>query len=1216
MSNFLTVTNNLGLTNANLPTPSGLGSNNNPSNIVFIDPRAENFTSLLAGLEKNTEAVILDSTQDGIQQITDFLKTRPGAVDSVQILSHGSAGNLQLGSTQLNSTNLEQYQQSLQQWFSPSADKRPDLLLYGCDVASGDVGTDFINKLSKITGADVAASTDLTGNAAKGGNWILEKTTGIIEAGQALTKKVRDAYQDILAIYIVTNTNDAGPGSLRQAITSANASLGIADTIVFNIAPGGPQTIKVGSTTGLPLPYINDTVTIDGTTQPGYSDTGTPIIVLDGTAVGGATANLDGLRFIQAPPTAFPVYGGSIVGGNSSNSVVQGLVISNFSGNGIKLGQADGYTGGAGPTNVTIIGNYIGTDITGTVAKPTSTWGDPNNTHAIHIYNSNSAQILNNLVSGNFTSTVTFRGPSTNSVVSGNKIGTDITGRFALANQRWGVYTIGGAVSNLTVTNNLISANGLQDDASGLPGIDIRGSGLIQNNTIGTDITGAYSLNNRGTGFSFSGPTPSAVTGNTIQGGVTASIVPFNTILALPSFKIPTLAPGSPFLSAIPQNSTSNNGTLVKDIVGSSIGNYAPVPTPGIAITATDNTNGTWQYSTDNGFSWANVNLNFPTTVPAGYNVWVNSGYPAPNNPAVAPNAIGALLLSADDKNRIRFIPNAGYTGITNSITYRGWNQRFGGNGEMINISGNFRTVASMQVITNNMSVGSNTAQINVLPVNTAPTLDPLQVISSSSFNATVATTGGILVSNILSTAVTDPDSLAQQGIAITSLDSTNGTWQYSINGLNWIPITSVSDTASLLLDSKSKLRFVRNSGYSGDPGDIGFRAWDQTSGTNGNTINTAVNGGTSSVSSGSVLFKYIIPVTPSISSGSSSSSSGSSIDPSILTLLKNPPAPATPAPVTVGEPPTDNSSASQPPAAGSGSQTSTTSTSTTGSGVTPSIAADCPCEQVVYQQPSNPITGAIQGTIGDDQLAATITNNTVYGLQGNDTIFGTVGSDNLYGDTGNDTVRGGRGRDFIEGGGGADTLYGGRGADVIKGEKGADTIYGGRGADMLSGGRGADIVYGGRGADFISGGRGNDRLFGGAGDDYLCGCGGSDVLRGGKGNDTLDGDNGNDLLIGGAGDDVLTGGAGNDRFRIQFGRGTDLITDFTVGEDFLELARGLKTSDLLITQDFVTQSSGAITPVTLIGVQPGTLFPSDKPLAVLSGVNASTLTPNNFLTV
>src|SRR5260370_22422906 len=70
--------------------------------------------------------------------------------------------------------------------------------------------------------------------------------------------------------FTVINTNDSGPGSLRQAILDANANAG-PDTIRFSIS-SGPQAIAPLS----PLPTITDPVTIDGTTQPGYS--GAPLI--------------------------------------------------------------------------------------------------------------------------------------------------------------------------------------------------------------------------------------------------------------------------------------------------------------------------------------------------------------------------------------------------------------------------------------------------------------------------------------------------------------------------------------------------------------------------------------------------------------------------------------------------------------------------------------------------------------------------------------------------------------------------------------------------------------------------------------------------------------------------------------------------------------------------------------------------------------------------
>ncbi|MFY9574188.1 MAG: VCBS repeat-containing protein, partial [Blastocatellia bacterium] len=81
--------------------------------------------------------------------------------------------------------------------------------------------------------------------------------------------------------FVVTNTNDSGAGTLRKAITDANTNVG-ADTITFSIL-SGLQTIKPQSA----LPTITDPVTIDGTTQPGFS--GKPLIQMSGSAAGFTT---------------------------------------------------------------------------------------------------------------------------------------------------------------------------------------------------------------------------------------------------------------------------------------------------------------------------------------------------------------------------------------------------------------------------------------------------------------------------------------------------------------------------------------------------------------------------------------------------------------------------------------------------------------------------------------------------------------------------------------------------------------------------------------------------------------------------------------------------------------------------------------------------------------------------------------------------------------
>jgi hypothetical protein len=100
---------------------------------------------------------------------------------SIQIISHGSAGAITIGSTVLTSNNLLQYQLQLDNIGHALTDSG-DLLLYGCNVGSGDIGRQFVETLAQLTGADVAASDDLTGSGALGGDWILEKYSDTIEA--------------------------------------------------------------------------------------------------------------------------------------------------------------------------------------------------------------------------------------------------------------------------------------------------------------------------------------------------------------------------------------------------------------------------------------------------------------------------------------------------------------------------------------------------------------------------------------------------------------------------------------------------------------------------------------------------------------------------------------------------------------------------------------------------------------------------------------------------------------------------------------------------------------------------------------------------------------------------------------------------------------------------------------------------------------------------
>ena len=219
-------------------------------------------------------------------------------------------------------------------------------------------------------------------------------------------------------VFTVNTTADTFvPGSLRYAITYSDADAGDRDRIVFAIPGAGPHTITLTS----PLLPIVQPIEIDATTQPGYA--GAPLIELNGNG-------FSGLR---------------LTGGNS---LVRGLAINRFNGPGITIQTAGG--------NV-IEGNYIGTDATGTVARP-------NTSHGILVQSANNriggtVPGAGNIVSGNLGSGVVVQGPgATNNLVQGNAIGTSPSRDLRLGNLGDGVLVDGPG--NTVGAGNTIVANG------------------------------------------------------------------------------------------------------------------------------------------------------------------------------------------------------------------------------------------------------------------------------------------------------------------------------------------------------------------------------------------------------------------------------------------------------------------------------------------------------------------------------------------------------------------------------------------------------------------------------------------------------------------------------------------------------------------------------------------------------------------------------------
>lgn len=318
-------------------------------------------------------------------------------------------------------------------------------------------------------------------------------------------------------IFLVTNTDDGGAGSLRQAILNANSVPNLPggpDEIHFNISGTGVQTISPVSA----LPEIAEPVIIDGYTQPGASPNTQAVgnnavlrIELDGTTAGFS----DGLAI------------------RTSNSVIRGLVINRFSQAGISVSEIG---------NV-VAGNFIGTDPTGTLDRGNGRDG---------IFVANFFQPIaasDNTIGGNTPADRNLISANGNGIpgdprngitldqvtstfIYGNYIGTNAAGTAKLGNYQSGIgiyrgsnNVIGGSGSG---QGNLISGNGF--DGIGMGDVFQTGGHIIKGNLIGTNALGNPTLGNDRNGISLQTPNVTVGganpgDGNTIAGNGDAGIV-------------------------------------------------------------------------------------------------------------------------------------------------------------------------------------------------------------------------------------------------------------------------------------------------------------------------------------------------------------------------------------------------------------------------------------------------------------------------------------------------------------------------------------------------------------------------------------------------------------------------------------------------------------------------------------------------------------------
>lgn len=801
--------------------------------VTFLLDDLPDLDTLLAGLPAGTEVHLLDAAGDALAQMAALLAGRDG-IDAIHLFSHGGAGQLSLGTNSLTAASLAANAAALATLRDAlSADA--DLLLYGCDVAAGETGRTFVQALGAATGADVAASTDLTGAAARGGNWILEYSAGLVESkAQDLAATDWDG---------VMGYTDFGL-NITDAVTWTRPNPG--STVGGDLTYGTFNTVSAGSTT-YNCAYIQFQVTQTGTYhfsvfgEQGATTLEDPMIFL-------YQANKDA---VIADPTANFLCGDDDSGGEYGFQ--NGVADDGNEGSAGRFPGLNEISLTAGTTYTLVMSTYTPTDegtvwftisgvspANGNVGTNEGTYTPPANTAptanngslTVNEGGSNSLD-LTTLVSDAETAAgaLTYSGTGVSGTSMSYTAGTNasLKGTQLVTSQSYTVTDPGGLSANGSVsiyvayaddpttwsvgptnqtwtasgtnsyqltgaadpddneTYSIVSVNGGAKPAW----MSINGTGLISGNVAPEFADTVYSMVVRTTGSTTVDKSFTITTGSAAQ---------LNDA--------PTSAGGA--------RSVAEDGTLT---FAAGNFNFADL----------DNSAGG---STATGASLANVRID---SLPANGTLTLG-GTPVDSGDIVPLAQIGTLV----------YTPNADYNG-SDSFTYS------------VNDGIAF-------------SAAPATMTLTVTPVNDAPVLvDGVPLFTARTENEN--TNAGNLVSDLLAgttggsndgdkTGRTDVDTTTNgagegigQGIAIHAVNNNQtaggGTWEYSINGgANWTAIGAVSETQALLLSATDKLRFVPDT-ENGTTATLSYYAWDGSAGQ-GTKVDASTRGGTSAFSIGS----------------------------------------------------------------------------------------------------------------------------------------------------------------------------------------------------------------------------------------------------------------------------------------------------------------------------------------------------------------------------
>lgn len=228
--------------------------------VAVIDKSISGYEQIAASLGDRTRVIFIEQGDSGLDVLMRSLSAESSKIDTLRVFSHGAAGSWQLGMDTIDSSTINTHAETLAAVGSMMA-QGGDVLIFSCDVAQGALGQQLIDDIAKLIGADVAASTDLTGSSAAGGDWDLEYQVGNI------SNLAVDQYQDLS---VTLSSSDYTEDQTAQVIGSsitvvpANGSDYAGGSVTYTLANASSAETLSFQTAGSASTGAGD-VTIVGT---------------------------------------------------------------------------------------------------------------------------------------------------------------------------------------------------------------------------------------------------------------------------------------------------------------------------------------------------------------------------------------------------------------------------------------------------------------------------------------------------------------------------------------------------------------------------------------------------------------------------------------------------------------------------------------------------------------------------------------------------------------------------------------------------------------------------------------------------------------------------------------------------------------------------------------------------------------------------------------